>query len=490
MKKLSSIAVVLCAIFLTVSASAQTHVRYVMPTDIGSKALYLDDVLPSVQLPQGVSRVDNNPFVQDAARELNNLLKDENVKLLRVYVCGSTSPDGLWQYNVNLSKARTDATVRYLRQATGIPYDKICSENLNEDWDRLYELVEQSDIPYREEILNIISTKKWGERKLALQKLGGGKVWRILIDEFFPQLRCVRIAFFCQWDEGKTYMVEPAPEPVIVEKPAPVIKSQVDTIYVRDTVYCIQETVVIPVAPAPVPEPAPEPVPVPEPTPEPVQVVELYTPEPVQVVEPEPVQLKGPWMMGFKTNLFGDGVLVPNLGVEFQLGKHVSLDIQGLYSQWNILNMADATTNIYGVTPELRLWTGKKAMRKGSFFGVHGRVVWYTLQGPDGLLYQNGPENVWEGNYLNAGNKTPAWALGLTYGYSIGFGRKGNWGLELTLGVGYANYKQNIAEFTGDAWQYIEHQDKHYLGITKVGVNLTYRFSLRKVDPKFYENEK
>ncbi len=473
-----------CAMLLSISASAQTFVRYIVPSDLGTPTLYSDSVLPSVTLPWGVSRVDNNSGVQEAAFELSDVLRNKDMRLLRVYVCGSASPDGLWQENVNLSKARTDAAVRYLRYVTGVPLDKIHQKSLDEDWDRLYELVAESDIPYRDEVLYIIANKSWSERKQALKNLAGGMVWRILMDDFFPQLRCVRIAIYCQWDPTKPYLdapeyeYNPEPEPeaaveeTVVEKkePAPKIETRVDTLYIRDTVYYMKETVYMPQDYLPATY---------------RDADEAYSKERTR---PEKPAFDTPWMMGFKTNLLGDAIVVPTLGVEFQIGKIVSLDLQGFYTGYNAFNPMDRNTNVYGFSPELRFWPGGRTMRKGQFVGIHARCAWYTMQWTDGFLYQNGPENKWEGNFHNAGNLTPAWSAGMTYGYSLGFGRKGHWGLEFLIGVGYASYRQNTALQNNGVWEFVEHQNKHHFGITRAGVNLTYRFSLRKVKPESYEN--
>ena len=126
---------------LSFSASAQTFVRYAVPADFGSKKLYSDKVLNSIVLPHHVSRVDDNVEMRAAAEELKRLLANDHMKLLRVYVCGSASPDGLWQDDVYLSKARTDAAVTYLRAVTGISEDLIMAKSLDEDWDRLYEMI-------------------------------------------------------------------------------------------------------------------------------------------------------------------------------------------------------------------------------------------------------------------------------------------------------------------------------------------------------------
>ena len=203
----TSVLALLCGI-VAWSASAQTYVRYVNPSDLTTRKVYSDTVLTSITLPWGVARLDNYPKFNAAAYELSRVLEDPDKELLQVWVCGSASPDGLWQYNVELAQSRTDEAARYLMDVLDIPAYKIHAENLDEDWDRLAEMVEASDIRYKAQVLNIIRTKTWGDRKKALQQLDGGRVWKVLMKDFFPQLRCVRFAIFCKWDPSKPYNVK------------------------------------------------------------------------------------------------------------------------------------------------------------------------------------------------------------------------------------------------------------------------------------------
>ncbi len=195
-----------------------------------------------------------------------------------------------------------------------------------------------------------------------------------------------------------------------------------------------------------------------------------------------------PLMMGVKTNLVGDALVIPNIAVEMQFLEKFSAELQLYNTRFNVFNNFDENANVYGFSPEVRFWPGGKAMGRGQFVGLHARATWYTLQWKDDFLYQNGLENKRDGEYYNAGNGNPAWTLGVTYGYSLGFGPKKNWGLEFLLGVGYTNNKYNKAAYEDGAWVFVEHKAKHQFGLTKVGVNLFYRFSLRKVNPKYYEN--
>lgn len=453
----------LCGMLACTIMSAQTYLRYVNPEDLGSKALYADSVLTSIRLPQGVASLSSYPKFNLAALELLQIMNDPTKEVMQVYVCGSASPDGLWADNVKLSQARTDAAARYLMEVLDLPSYMIHKQSLNEDWDRLYELVAASDMPYKYNVMNIIRSTEWGERKKALQQIDGGRAWRILLDEFFPELRCVRFAIFCKWDPDKPYMSRPAPQPEPEVRPEynPAPAAKTDTVYVRDTIYMIREVVSMP-APSELPD---------DKTPR-----EEYR-RPAQ--ERTRKVWDTPWHIGLKTNLLADALVVPQFGLEFQLSPKLSLDIQGWGANYNILTPEDKNASIYGFAPEIRWWMNS-AMRSGSFFGVHGNCAWYTLQWKD-LLYQNGPEDVWEGNYHDSGNADPAWSVGITYGYVVGFGPRKNWGAEFVIGLGYGRYMQNTAALSGDTWILVEHQSKHHFGITRAGINLTYRFNVRRV---------
>ena len=436
---------ILCAFLLPRCAYAQSYVRYVKPEDLRTRTVYADSVLNSILMPRGVYRLDDYPAFRNAACELADVLGDSSKELLEVFVCGSASPDGRYESNVELSKDRTDSGAEYLHSVTGIPAEKIRKESLNEDWDRLYELVEASDMEHRTEVLEIIRTLNWGERKTALRELADGSVWKVLEDEFFPKLRCIRFAIYCRWDPSKPYLKNPN-------------MSRVDTVYVRDTVYLQPETYYAG-------------------SPDTVYVVQNA--ETVQKAE-APVSRKyiyvpTSWRMGVKTNLVADAVLPGSLGMEFQISDRFSIDLMGQYSQVNTIFPCE-DTKVYGVTPELRFYP-KAAMRKGHFFGLHGNILWYTMKWADGLLYQN------------RSNEEPAWSVGLTYGYLLGFGKNDRWGLEFYAGAGYGRYIQKVGQWNvaDKEWQRTDMQDRRHFGLTRFGINLTYRFDIKKVNVYYDE---
>ncbi len=187
-----------------------------------------------------------------------------------------------------------------------------------------------------------------------------------------------------------------------------------------------------------------------------------------------------PWMAAVKTNLLADLISIPYAGVEVQLAEDFSLDISGWFSQWNIF-YPNEETSLYGAAPEVRWWFGNsQTMKKGHFLGLHGMVAWYTLEwkdrAGDRVIYQNGTQDL-----NDAGSTTPAWSCGVTYGYSLPLDRKGRLGLEFYVGAGYSRYQQKCIYPLKEGAAQLVHEVKDRVGITKIGLNLAYRFSLRPV---------
>ncbi|MGM9786072.1 MAG: DUF3575 domain-containing protein [Candidatus Cryptobacteroides sp.] len=452
------------AILVCQQAYGQKFVRLVQGEYIDFSGTVEDSLLVRIPFPHAVSNLQNYPKVNIAAIELMQMLEDPDIELDRVYVCGSTSPEGLWGENVTLSQARTDNVARYIQYALDIPEHKIIKKSIVEDWDRLADMIEESeDLPYKYEALNIIRTKDWGERKTALRKLGGGKVWKILEKDYFPELRSVRFGIFCK--------MKPQPE-----------KPKVDTVYVRDTIYIYKE--LIREAPKVIVKEQPEirqtrPRTEKSPAKE-KKVKEAKNSE--RASEKADVQAEedgDSWKIGIKTNLLTDALVIPDLALELQLFKHISFNIEGWYTPYNIFAPAK-DTNFSGFRPQFRYWFGRNSlMRHGNYVAIDGSLMWYTLKWRDGLLYQNGKEGLYD---KRSSNMTPAWSAGVSYGYCFGLGRKKAWGIELELGIGYQRYTQNVGRFNdySQKWEIYDYQEKQQFGITHANISLTYRFSIKK----------
>ena len=445
------------------TAAGQGFVKIVPDSDILSGEAFCDSLLTRVAFPHAVSNLSNYPKINIAAIELMKVLEDPNIEISRIYVCGSTSPVGLWGDNVKLSQARTDNVAKYLQYSLDIPENKIIKESKIEDWDRLARMVEESDLPHKYEVLDIINNKTWGERKTALRRLAGGSVWKTLERDFFPELRSVRFGIFCPYKQQPVATV-------------------IDTVYIRDTIYIKEyireEPKVIYRNQPDVKETKPRSAKSENPSQKDRKSRKTATKssesQHIAVGENDDV-----WKIGIKTNMLNDALVIPNLGVELQVLDHVSFNLEGWYTPYNML-APSKDTNFSGFRPQFRYWFGRNSlMRHGNYVAIDGALMWYTLKWRDGLLYQNGKENHLD---KKSSNSTPAWSAGISYGYCFGLGKTKAWGIELELGIGYQRFTHNVGKFNEDTlrWEIYDYQEKQQFGITHANVSLTYRFSIKK----------
>ncbi len=164
-----------------------------------------------------------------------------------------------------------------------------------------------------------------------------------------------------------------------------------------------------------------------------------------------------------KTNLAALGLLVANLGVEFSFGRGFSLDLPVYYSPYDITSKF--RVRVLGIQPELRYWLRCDRPGKGHFFGLHGTVAGFNVSFPRTDRFQD-PERA-------------LWGLGLGYGYRLGFGSCKRWGLEFNIGAGYMNYRLDTFENVANG-RLMRTGKKHFWGVDRVGVSLTYRFNRHK----------
>ena len=73
-----------------------------------------------------------------------------------IHIVSGASPEGTWKLNQRLSKNRAIRIREVLKQYIDLPDSVIVEDSRCIDWQGLYELVEASDMPYRDEVLDII----------------------------------------------------------------------------------------------------------------------------------------------------------------------------------------------------------------------------------------------------------------------------------------------------------------------------------------------
>lgn len=166
-----------------------------------------------------------------------------------------------------------------------------------------------------------------------------------------------------------------------------------------------------------------------------------------------------------KTNLlYGAYTATPNMGLEIRLAKASTLDIGVGYNPWNLNG---STEN----NKKLVHWLGQVEYRRwlcqrftGHFFGVHALGTQFNIAGHElPLLLEKGSKNYRYQGYGYGG--------GISYGYNFFLGKR--WGLEATIGMGYArlHYDKYDCVKCGEK---MGADVKNYFGPTKAGISLVY----------------
>lgn len=173
--------------------------------------------------------------------------------------------------------------------------------------------------------------------------------------------------------------------------------------------------------------------------------------------------------VGVKTNLLYDATTTMNLGVEIGLASKWTLDISGNYNPWQFSD--NRKMKHWLVQPELRYWTCERF--SGHFFGIHGHYTQYNMGGMLPWGFRSGKMLGLIESKTMQQYRYQGWAAGggVSYGYQWILGN--HWGVEATIGVGYAylNYDKYPCEKCGIK---IKSSHKNYFGPTKAGITLIY----------------
>jgi len=162
-----------------------------------------------------------------------------------------------------------------------------------------------------------------------------------------------------------------------------------------------------------------------------------------------------------KTNLLYDGILMPNLEIEYLLSARWSVNIEGQYAWWSRPER-NQFYQIASVSPELRYWLSSKEPFSGHYVGVYYGGGLYDLE--------DGNRTGYRGEcYLSTG---------LSYGYMKSLGS--HLSLEIGIGAGYlsSGYKTYLP--IDGRYVYQSTKRLNYVGPTKAKISLVWKLR-RKV---------
>ncbi len=137
------------------------------------------------------------------ADRIAELERDSLSRILSIYVSGTASPEGNSRQNKLLSRKRAASAAGYVYKF--LP-DHIETSGKGIGWEGLAKVVEGTDYQYKKEVLDILrNVPEWIVRKgvvvdgkkKRLADLKGGKVWKYLLQNHFPEVRnaSVKVVF-------------------------------------------------------------------------------------------------------------------------------------------------------------------------------------------------------------------------------------------------------------------------------------------------------
>ena len=373
------------------------------------------------------STVIDSTYMDNAARlteiidYIASLRTDTTRAILQVAFNGVASPEGNSQRNQQLARGRMEALEDYVRSHIALPDSLVIAHDDHYiPWDRLISMVEESDIPHRDEVLTILcgeskyvpynNNTTIDSRVLALQALRDGSVWNVLNRRFFDKLRNACAVFLTM----KRTPPPPPPAPEVVVPEPEVIDTVPDII------------------PLPIEEPLTE-----------EWVRHLYV----------------------KTNTVGAAMLIANLAIEVDIDKHWSFSFPVYYSAHNYFR-TEVKFRTTCMQPELRYWFSED--NDGWFAGAHLGIAWYNYAKGGAYRYQD------HSRY------TPALGGGISGGYRMPLSKNRHWWMEFSLGTGVYHLHYDVFENkTNGRW--LEEKRRTFFGIDRVAVSFAYRFNVERL---------
>ena len=133
----------------------------------------------------------NRQALDEIVKAVRGLQARRDRHLSQIEIYGFASPEGSMDFNERLAAGRAEALREYIRRAvSGLSGEMFRLVNGVENWDGLRRMVADSQMPGREEVLDVIDSVPVEQgRKSRLMALRGGDTYRYMLREFYPLLR-------------------------------------------------------------------------------------------------------------------------------------------------------------------------------------------------------------------------------------------------------------------------------------------------------------
>lgn len=363
----------------------------------------------------------------DALKDLDSLTSLVQRGLWRVsnmHISGYASPEGKFNFNVSLAKARRQTLEKLVRSKIDvadsvITYDERCMR-----WDYLYDRVQASDLPKKQQVLDVLTNYSHDDYECIqqLRKIDRGRVWRKMIKLYFRRMRWAGVIVVSLESTGTLPQITPVTAPAEQQTTSDIAKpesSDGDSSESGDS--------------------------------------SSSSSGGRSLISTGDITLK--------TNLIGLGMGHFNAAAEIDLAEHWAVSVPFYYSGG--VDYFKSTIKFRGIVlqPEVRYYlTGND----GFYVGGHLGLGWYNFA-------LNGDYRIQD----HKGNR-PAWGGGLGLGYTMQFKKNPRWGMEFCLGTGVYDAKYDMFYNEENGPYYKRGVRKTFVGIDNASVAFTYKFDVSK----------
>lgn len=370
----------------------------------------------------------NRSSLERFAERLNAISADSSYCMREIVFVGGASPEGSVNLNIRLSEKRAHVLSDYISRYVEFPDSLKTTVIAGRDWEGLARMVRNDmSMPFRDETLRLLSkiageggrNVNAGEEHLEqLRALRGGVPYLYMYQHFFPELRAART--YVRYME-KMNRKAPVPDPcaglmMLSNNTLCEVGNEIAYIDWRNN----------PGGPA----------------------------------------AERGFYMDLRTNMLYDALLMPDIGVEFYLGKGWSVMADWMYGWWRH-DSSRWYWRAYGGNLGVRKWFGKEARKKpltGHHLGVYGQIFTFDFEaGGRGFMGGEPGGALWDKmNY----------AAGVEYGYSLPVARRLN--LDFTIGIGYWGGLYHEYVPVDDCYVWQSTKRRHWFGPTKAEISLVW----------------
>lgn len=388
-----------------------------------------DSIDVRIYFKQGSSVIDmkfkdNQNRLGTFVDRIAELKRDSLSRILSIYVSGTASPEGNSRQNKLLSRKRAASAAGYVHKF--LP-DHIEIDGKGIDWEGLAKVVERTDYQYKKEVLDILrNVPEWIVRKgvvvdgkkKRLTDLHGGKVWKYLLQKYFPEVRKASVKVI--------YSVKPN---TIPELPPSGI---VDSVKIEEVL--------------------------------PDSAADLTMKDNADITYTSTDDLVGRLRFAIRTNALYNLALIPNIGAEFYLNNGWTIGGNWMYAWWKT-DRRHRYWRTYGGDIEVRKYlkcTTSDIPYNRHYVGLYAQILTYDFElGGKGYMGGKPGGTLWDRmNYVVAAE----------YGYSLPVARRLN--IDFGIGVGYMGGKYYEYEPIDAHYVWQATKQRKWFGPTKAEISL------------------